>query len=263
MLGLLAAATRSIPAVRGTGRLCTLPVPFVRRHWTGRAVVMDVHGTTMRLEPRELLDCQLIFAPQWFDRHEFAALRDTLRPGDTYVDLGANIGSLALEAARLVGPRGTVVAVEANPAVARILQHNCDLNSLSNVRVEACGVSDTHEQAYLRFQTDGNRAGSTFLALDNPHYDGSGAWVECRPLADLAPDRIRLLKLDVEGMEHRILTAFLRDTEVRPDYVLTEEQPGFFGSESAVDLLRRNGYEVVRSWTVNHLLVNSRLATPL
>lgn len=261
LLGGAAAVTRGIPAVRGTGRLATLPLPWFRRHWAGGPVLMDVHGLTMTLDPRELLDSQLIFTPQWFDRQEYAALRDTLRPGDTYVDLGANIGSLTLAAARLVGPGGVVVAVEASPPVARILRRNCDLNGLANVQVHACGVSDRHEQLFLRFQTGGNRAGSTFTDVGGTHYDGSGAWVDCRPLADLVPPRIRLLKLDVEGMEHRVLTAFLRDSTVRPDYVLTEELSDFFGSDSPVALLREHGYAPVRSWTGNQLLVNTR-STP-
>lgn len=257
-LGAVAALTRGIPALRGTGRLCTLPVPWFQRHWSGGPVLMDVQGFTMSLDPRELLDSQLIFAPQWFDRHEFQALRDVLRVGDVFVDLGANIGSLTLAAARLVGPEGRVVAVEANPVVARILQRNCDLNDLDHVHVHACGVSDQRERMFLRFQTDGNRAGSSFLDFDDPHYDGSGAWVECVPLADLVPSRVRLLKLDVEGVEHKVLTAFLRDSDVRPDYVLTEEQLAFFGGESAVALLVEHGYEPVRSWTGNHLLRNAR-----
>ncbi|MDQ3078240.1 MAG: hypothetical protein M3Q83_05285, partial [Pseudomonadota bacterium] len=42
----------------------------------------------------------------------FAAIRDNLKPGDTFVDAGANIGIFSVLAARLVGPSGRVVAVE-------------------------------------------------------------------------------------------------------------------------------------------------------
>jgi len=49
-------------------------------------------------------------------------VRRRLRPGDTFVDVGANIGCISALASRLVGPRGTVVAIEPSPAIIAALQ---------------------------------------------------------------------------------------------------------------------------------------------
>lgn len=51
-----------------------------------------------------------------------AFMRRRLRPGDTFIDVGANIGCLSALASRLVGPHGIVVAIEPAPVI-RIESH--------------------------------------------------------------------------------------------------------------------------------------------
>ena len=58
-----------------------------------------------------------------------------LDPGGTYVDVGANVGTLAAAAAAKVGPSGRVVAVEANPTIAGFLRENMRLNGFGHVQV--------------------------------------------------------------------------------------------------------------------------------
>ncbi len=49
------------------------------------------------------------------DRHNFGFMQGYLRPGDAVLDIGANAGSYAMAAARLVGPAGRVDAFEPSP----------------------------------------------------------------------------------------------------------------------------------------------------
>ena len=62
-------------------------------------------------------------------------IRRTLRRGDTFVDVGANIGYFALLASKSVGPAGRVVAIEASPTICASLQRNVASNGARNVRV--------------------------------------------------------------------------------------------------------------------------------
>jgi hypothetical protein len=48
-------------------------------------------------------------------------LEGFLRPGDLVVDVGANTGYFSLEASKLVGPEGLVVAVEPVPSISAAL----------------------------------------------------------------------------------------------------------------------------------------------
>ena len=129
----------------------------------------------------------------------------------TVVDIGANIGLTAIALAQLV-PRGRVLAVEANPTLAALLDRN----------VERAGVRDIVTVASIALGETAGRA--VFFA--NPD-DPSGAF-----LADVAPtavttahepdvvvpvttldallaehaiDTIDFVKLDVEGAELRVL----------------------------------------------------------
>ena len=54
----------------------------------------------------------------------------------TFYDVGANIGIFSMMAARVVGPRGRVVAFEADPEIAERLQEHANRNGFSWVNVE-------------------------------------------------------------------------------------------------------------------------------
>jgi hypothetical protein len=66
---------------------------------------------------------------------------DRLRPGDVFIDVGANIGYYALLASTIVGPSGKVVAIEASPKIHGLLVDNLRRNHADNV--EAMNVPVT------------------------------------------------------------------------------------------------------------------------
>jgi FkbM family methyltransferase len=70
------------------------------------------------------------------ERRELEIVRNHLRPGMTFYDVGANIGIFAMMAARIVGPGGQVVAFEADPEIAERLREHARRNSFSWVSVE-------------------------------------------------------------------------------------------------------------------------------
>ena len=60
--------------------------------------------------------------------HIVAWLDELLHPRDTFFDVGANCGWLALRAARRVGPSGRVVAFEPAPVLAEMLAYHKRVN---------------------------------------------------------------------------------------------------------------------------------------
>jgi FkbM family methyltransferase len=70
------------------------------------------------------------------ERRELEIVREHLRPGMTFYDVGANIGIFSMMAARVVGPGGQVVAFEADPEIAERLREHARRNSFAWVNVE-------------------------------------------------------------------------------------------------------------------------------
>src|SRR2546430_6530544 len=67
-----------------------------------------------------------------------------LRPGDTFVDIGANAGYYTAISGSIVGPSGRVHAFEPNPMVATLLQKTVEVNRYQDrTDVNALAVTST------------------------------------------------------------------------------------------------------------------------
>jgi FkbM family methyltransferase len=178
---------------------------------------------------------------------EEAFVARTLQPGQTYVDVGANVGLLALRASSVVGSAGSVVAVEAHPRTAAFLRQNVALNGFTNVEVESVAVGETRGTVSFsdRHSDDQNGVDPTRHA---------GLEVPVVPLDELLPEsripHVHLLKIDVEGFELQALrgaSALLR----RVDCILIETSTSHcavYGYEvrEVYDLLRAAGFRLRR-----------------
>jgi len=126
-------------------------------------------------------------------------LAQYLKPGDTVIDVGANIGHLALDASALVGPGGRVYCVEAHPRTYKFLRKNVALNGSSNVVPFNLALGNSESEIYFS-DTRGD---------DQNHVsqNGSGIRVKMIRLDDLpiSEGAIELLKIDVEGYEKFVL----------------------------------------------------------
>src|SRR5258708_4746933 len=84
----------------------------------------------------------------------FAFMKVYLKPGMTFVDVGANIGSHTVLAARSVAPEGRVFSFEAEPDTFRILEANVRLNQVGNTSLCRQCVSD--KRALVTFNVNPN-----------------------------------------------------------------------------------------------------------
>jgi FkbM family methyltransferase len=222
----------------------------VRRHLGPRTepgLTMLGNGLKLWIDPADYIG-QFIFYWECWEPNETWALRRLLRPGDVFVDVGAHIGWFTLNAARIVGPAGHVVAVEATPPTFDILRANIAANGLTNITTLACAVADVEGSVRIN-RAHGANCGMNSLR-PGAGASGKGWTVPARRLDDLLADhpKIRLVKMDIEGAEAMALRG-MTETLSRaqaPD-VLCEITGGFLrdlGSEPAeiFDLFRRTGH---------------------
>lgn len=143
---------------------------------------------------------------------EMAFTLHALRPGDFFLDVGANVGSYTVLAAGASG--ADVLAVEPVPDTFRRLRNNVLLNDLEE-RVECLNVALGAEEGELRVSR-GLDAMNHVLA---PGEDMEAAVVPALTLDLLCADRVpTMVKIDVEGYEAAVVQGgrvTLADSAVR------------------------------------------------
>jgi FkbM family methyltransferase len=145
--------------------------------------------------------------PYWEGACEPAAqevLSKHLGPGMVFYDLGANLGFFTLLAARMVGPKGKVVAFEADPEVARRAIENVEKNGAENVRIIQRAVwSSTGTVPFCRAEISESPERGTGKVVPPTATGSETISVPCIALDDFVrnerpPD---MIKCDVEGAE--------------------------------------------------------------
>lgn len=182
---------------------------FWRTGW-GRRITFPLRSFRLHLHPANLA-WQL-----WVDRHQRDAdmdlIRSLLKPGDTMIDVGANIGFTAMEGAHAVGNHGVVHAIEPHPFIHRCLEENLSLNLLSSPQVQryAVAVADSPMEAGAQFTND-RRDDMNFMipqaSVKRSGMSNKSITVPVTTLDVLFPDLLQcdLLKIDVEGAELAVL----------------------------------------------------------
>lgn len=188
-----------------------------------------------------------------FDPIVLVPIRSVLRPGDIFVDIGANLGWYSFHAAPLVGPEGRVHAFEIDHRPLQCLTRTIAFNPDLPITLHRLAIGDANgEVAFV----EEKESGHSRLAPDN-----RGRRVPMRSLDALFATRemarFKALKIDVEGAELRVLRGARRLLEQhRPLVVceLVEANLRVLGGSPAevVAFLKDLGYQVADlpgAWT--------------
>ena len=169
---------------------------------------------------------------------EILFMSKVVKPGDSVLDVGANIGYWSTALSAQVGPRGRVYAFEPSPVTLEYLRKNIAINNCGNVSVFPVGLSS--EDKTGRFWLSKDHTGSSRLDDDSSKKDES---IEIEVVAldsicgsfDL--DRISFIKIDVEGGEVKILEGAKKLLSKISPIILLECNSSLY-KESGVSLAR-------------------------
>ncbi len=214
---------------------------FLRCHWRPGSgpVLMPVFGS--RVYPchtDSLIAKHVMYRSAWYDGELLNFMKAVLRPGDHYLDVGANTGLHTLLASTVTD---RLTCVEPEPRNLERLRHTLALNGLDSATVLAVAADEREGRVAL----EGN---DVFTRLRDDAAAASVPAVRLDSALGLQA-RVDFAKIDVEGAEGRVLRGLtgLMDQGALP--LIAFECLGHlqaFG-EQAVDLLdwlRARGYTV-------------------
>ncbi len=230
-------------------------VVMLGRRACGRGTDAQVRrmGIQWQLDLNEGIDFA-IYILGGFELRTLRLYRSLVRPGDTVLDIGANIGAHTLPLAQLVGPSGRVVAFEPTQFAFTKLQRNLALNpelatrvTLRQVALMESSSARVPEHIYSSWPLD--RQESLHAVHGGQLQDTNGAAAHTLDLVVEASGitRVDFVKLDVDGHEPQVLAGALGTLRRFKPKILIEWAPYLFeGRDSlldpALEALRSLGY---------------------
>jgi FkbM family methyltransferase len=154
------------------------------------------NGVCVVVDAKEPEFGRVIVHHRVWEPHIIHVIRTSLKPGQTFVDVGANVGVMSFHGADVVGPQGRVIAFEPNPRNSETFQRGLLANGFQNVRLFTFAASDAYRLISL------TRASNAKVRqeLDPLQFDHI---VQADRLGNLlrSEKRVDFIKIDIEGYE--------------------------------------------------------------
>jgi FkbM family methyltransferase len=215
-------------------------------------VVSWLNGLRVQIYPGDETSCTLLLSGL-YEPNEFYWLNGCLMPGQTFIDIGANLGLYTIFAAKKVGPCGTVVAIEPSSREFARLKANVELNELSNVRVLRVATSNHSGEADLLVAEEAHSGHNTLGDFGYPIMARGKERVRAMRLDEIVRElgltRVDVVKIDVEGAEYATLQGAADTVERFKPIILLEvsdralRHQGASGSQ-VWDFLLWKGYSI-------------------
>jgi FkbM family methyltransferase len=179
-------------------------------------------GARMVLVLPDVISEEIYLTGQW-EPAITRYIRSALKPGDTFIDIGANIGYYSLLASGIVGPRGRVMAIEASAAIYASMVRNLTINRRQNVKAINAAASDRPGELPVFLGKAENLGHTTTL---ESLATKEGLRLEARVRADTIEQLVggktlygaRIVKIDVEGAELSVLSPLFDSLTRFPDH---------------------------------------------
>lgn len=197
-------------------------------------------------------------------------LKRLVKPGQTWLDIGANIGAFTVLIARLVGRDGRVFAYEPNPHLSRMLRHSLESNAFDHVNLREIALADTNGSAVLHIPkrpaaTPGGSGRASLLSQSSlPEVELHR--VSLARLDDNLPAGIAVdgIKIDVEGYELAVFKGMSERLKTNPPGAILFEasrlDEGLATPEQLVIFLASFHYDCYRAIDLTQVRLGTRFS---
>lgn len=168
-----------------------------------------------------------------YSEAEVDLFKKVVKSGDLVIEIGANIGSLSLPLARLAAP-GMLLCFEPERNCFYTLCGNMAINNIRNVFCfqqvlsDECGSINVPELDHDRMVNWGG------LEMDKDYSKVSHYPVAMNTVDALGVGKISLIKIDVEGMEEKVLRGAVKSIEKSRPFLIVENDR----IEKSADLIK-------------------------
>lgn len=213
---------------------------------TGRHFDINIfNNIKIRCYPNSTSASSLIYCSGMPDFHEMRFIKDYLREGDGFIDVGANIGVYTLLAASLVGSSGRVDSFEPGKVAFKRLQENIELNNLSQVHLHSIALGEVSGRVNFLCEQD-----TTNRIINESDLNEKFITVQSERLDNiLSMENYSMGKIDIEGAELLALRGATRMlSEHNPPVWLLELNGALhsfgFSEQEFSDWLCNQGYDL-------------------
>lgn len=163
--------------------------------YPGDGIRFYVDPVDHRIAPLEIINFDS------YENSDFSMIAKLIKPGETILDIGANIGFYSLSLAKKF-PTSVFHAFEPMPKTFGQLKRNLEMNDLDNVHIYNCGCSDQKRELTFFFYPEGSGNASSAKLTDCESIEEITAPVIT--VDEFVAERnikVNFMKCDVEGAE--------------------------------------------------------------
>lgn len=216
-----------------------LPLPEVLEPWRDALRAGNTpHGVMTWVSEDDPVGVALAKYGEWA-QHELHVLCSLLRSDDVVLDVGAYVGTHSRAFAAAVGSQGRVVAVEPQPVIVDLLRWNMEGAPAEVLHAAVGNVPGIVRVPVPAIREHRNFGAAPLLTSEGPEQ----VEVPIITVDSLGLDRLRLVKIDVEGMEEQVLRG-ASATLTRSKPVVYAECNSLDAGVRVFDLLVDHDYEV-------------------
>ncbi len=200
---------------------------------TKKSVSILGYNYQVMLDPANgFIDTQ-IFTTGQYELDILSVIKEHLHPGDTFIDIGGNIGWHTLFAAHVVGKNGHVHTFEPIEKLVRQINDNLSINKLTNrVTVHPFGCSSSETKMELHINPI-NIGGSSVFGLTTQSLESK--LITLKPADSVLTKlstQITLIKIDTEGSELEVLKGLIDTLDTHRPKLIIEYSPSFWGTKA-------------------------------
>ena len=218
-------ATPAAPAAATAAAPSAAPAKDALPMYLGNSLALCrvMNSFPMYVDTRDIfLTTRLLLSGEWEPAETQLMLR-LVRPGMTFVDVGANFGYFTLLAAAGVGDAGHVYAFEPEARNLEILDRNLQLNGyLDRVKVFRNAVLDGPKKVQLH-RNRRNFGNHTLFVTDRKNAETEPVAVDAVALDDAVEGSADFIKIDAEGSEPLIFRGMRKLMARSPRLVILAE----------------------------------------